>query len=184
MPETPQSADSTSPGERFTRLLTQHQRHLHAFLFSVTHDRQAADDLLQEVSSILWRKFADYQEGTNFKAWAFRVARLEVMGWRRKQARIPLPLDDDTLSSLMDEAADLAESQDDRRDALEICLTQLNDKQREILHQVYHLGESVANIADERRRTPRAIYKTLGRIHEILTRCVREKMARAAIPST
>ncbi|MEM6279573.1 MAG: sigma-70 family RNA polymerase sigma factor [Verrucomicrobiota bacterium] len=171
------SSPHPGKGEQFTRLLTQHQRHLHAFLYAATQNRQAADDLLQDVGSILWKKFPDFENGTNFKAWAFRIARFELLNWRRKQERLPLSLDDDTLSSLMDEVASLAERQDERRDALDRCLQKLSEKNRGILRLHYHLGESVAEIAKLKNLSTRGVYKILSKVHASLAQCVREKMA-------
>lgn len=46
---------------------------------------------------VLWRKFDQFQEGTDFAVWAMSVARFCALNWRRKQARLPLPRDDEFL---------------------------------------------------------------------------------------
>ena len=89
-------------GEAFTRLLVAHQPRIYGFVYSLVGDRAAADDVLQEVSTVLWRKFNDFEHGTNFNAWALNIARFSVLEWRRKQSRAPLLLDDES-RALLDE---------------------------------------------------------------------------------
>ena len=77
-------------GEKFTRLLVGIQPLLYGFILSLTHDRVAADDLMQETSAVMWRKFDQFQQGTNFGAWAMKIARFCVLEWRRQEARVPV----------------------------------------------------------------------------------------------
>lgn len=90
----------------FTRQFVAAQPALHGFLISLVHDSHAADDLLRELAERLWRKFGDYDANRPFIAWAIGFARLLAMEWRRKQQRLLLPLDDDTLDRLASEAAE------------------------------------------------------------------------------
>ena len=41
-----------------------------------------AEDVLQEANLVLWRKFDQYQEGTNFFAWACQIIRYEVLKYQ------------------------------------------------------------------------------------------------------
>lgn len=163
-------------GERLSRHMASHQRKIYAFVYAMVQDRHAADDVMQEVSSVLWRRFGEFQEGTSFSAWAYKVARLQVLTWRRKQKRQAVPLEEDELNELMDTAAILAEHQDERIDALEHCLEKLSPIQRELLRSRYHFGFSVVEVAEQQNRARRTIYKTLGKIHDLLLNCIRNTM--------
>ena len=109
-----------------------HQGRLESFIRSVTGDAEAARDILQDTNVILLRKARDFRPGTNFTAWAFRIARFEIMTWRRKAGRSRLVFDDEAL----DRMADTAERQSDlylsRVEALRECLTKLPERQREV----------------------------------------------------
>ncbi len=153
-----------------------HQRRLYAFIYSLVQDRHAADDVLQEVSAVLWRRFDEFEEGTNFSAWAYKVARLQVLSWRRKQAKLAIPIEGDELSILMDTAAVMAERQDERLAALEHCLSELTPKQIDLLRRRYHFGFSANEIAEQGNRSRRAIYKSLGKVNAILMSCISSKM--------
>jgi len=91
-------------GERFSSLLISSRHRVYGFIYSLTQNHQASEDILQEVSTILWRKFDQYEEGTDFAVWAMSVGRFCVLNWRRKQARLPLNLEDADLMRLADEA--------------------------------------------------------------------------------
>lgn len=48
---------------------------LRRYALSLTHDRDAADDLVQDTLMRAWRGRARFQIGTNFEAWAFTIMR-------------------------------------------------------------------------------------------------------------
>jgi RNA polymerase sigma-70 factor (ECF subfamily) len=160
-------------GEAFTRLLVANQPRIYGFIYSLVADRAAADDVLQEVSTVLWRKFEDFEAGSNFNAWALKIARFSVLEWRRKQSRAPLPIDEETLTALADQAADMAESEiEPMREALHLCLAKLPDRQRDLLRARYFDDESVQSIATRWQRTRMAIYKMLRKTHTALLGCI------------
>lgn len=62
----------------------------------MTHNRDDAEDLVQEAAVLAFRGFHTFQPGTNFKAWYFRILTNHFLNRRRKQLRAPVttPLDD------------------------------------------------------------------------------------------
>lgn len=97
---------------RFTRLFVADQAAFRGFLLSLVHDPHAVDDLLQELAVRLWRRFADYDAGRPFVAWGIGFARLVAFEWRRRQARLPVAVDDSTLQALAELAAERAVEHD------------------------------------------------------------------------
>src|SRR5258708_3021853 len=85
---------------RFMGLFLKSSRMVNAYLLAATRDMNQADDLFQEVSSVLWEKFDTFEEGTAFDAWALTVARLEVLKWKQRLARSKLILSSDVLEAL------------------------------------------------------------------------------------
>lgn len=162
--------------EHFTRLLTAHQRRLYGFIYSLVHDHSATEDIAQEVTSILWRKIDQFEAGTDFCAWAFRVARYSVLEWRRAQQKQALLLDEDLLTKLANRAADeLSGDHHFRYEALEDCISQLNREDQDLLRKRYEEEESVVAIAKQAGRTRDAVYKVLARVHRNLADCIEEK---------
>ena len=73
--------------DQFLHDFLTHRRMLHAFILSLTSDYAVAEDIFQEVSTVLWRKYENYTQGTNFGAWAREVAYREVLSTRKKLSR-------------------------------------------------------------------------------------------------
>ena len=71
----------------FVAWLTEHQLALRLYVQSLLPGESAAKDVAQQANATLWQKRNDFTIGTNFKAWAFSVARYEVLNFRKRQAR-------------------------------------------------------------------------------------------------
>ena len=76
--------------EDFDRLAFAHFRELRRVALRVCHDRETADDLVQETYLRAWRSFDKFESGTNCRAWLFRIFFYVHSEYRRNQARQPL----------------------------------------------------------------------------------------------
>ncbi len=104
------------------------------------------------------------------------VARFTVLNRRRKQQKVPVALSDETLQLLADDAvAVLSAPEDERRTGLQECLRQLPARQRELIRAHYERDEEVERIAQVERRTARAIYLRLAKIHTALLDCIQHR---------
>ena len=54
--------------ETFSRLLVANHHRLYGFVYTLVQDHNVVDDLLQEATTVLWRKFEQYEMGTDFGA--------------------------------------------------------------------------------------------------------------------
>ena len=86
---------SAQQGERraFTLLVEHYWDRLYRWLYHLTHDRHAAEDLAQESFMKAFAALASFRAGSNFQAWLFRIAH---NGWvnqqrPRKKVRVPFP---------------------------------------------------------------------------------------------
>jgi RNA polymerase sigma-70 factor (ECF subfamily) len=66
---------STRERDRFEREAMPHLDSAYRFALSMTRDAAEADDLVQESFLKALRSFDTFQEGTNCKAWLFRIVR-------------------------------------------------------------------------------------------------------------
>ena len=71
--EQPRNAESESR-KQLVALLTQHQRRIFAYIYTLVPNRTDAEDILQETSLIICEKFHDFKPGTDFVAWACQIA--------------------------------------------------------------------------------------------------------------
>lgn len=79
----------------FTRLVEAYWGRLYRWLFQLTHDRHAAEDLAQDAFLKAWAGLDRFQPGSNFRAWLFRIAHNALVNTRRgpRNRRASLPDD-------------------------------------------------------------------------------------------
>ncbi len=169
-----------SDTEDYAELMAAHQARLESFIRSLTGDADAARDILQETNVILLRKAREFEPGTNFTAWAFRIARFEVMTWRRKLGRSRLTFNDDLVDSLATTAERLDDGYESRVEALRECLEKLPERQRDVVRLRYLEEWSVADLAAKTGDKANAISQLLFRARQNLLRCVEKTLQRQA----
>ncbi|MGJ8640747.1 MAG: sigma-70 family RNA polymerase sigma factor [Opitutaceae bacterium] len=162
--------------ELFSELLIANRHRIYGFIYSLVHNHQAAEDLMQEVTIVLWRKFHVFEEGTSFAVWAMSVSRFCALNWRRKQARLPLPLDDDELMRMVDESISVGADLSDRHEKLQKCMMKLPAKFRNVLHWRYQKDERVADVSERLGMSVRSVYMFLEKAHALLLECIQGKV--------
>jgi RNA polymerase sigma-70 factor (ECF subfamily) len=162
----------SAESEEFVRLMTDHQGRLFAYIFTLLGDPDQANDVLQEANVILWRDSREFRRGSNFKAWAFRVAHFQVMAFRQRQIRDRLVFEDDLVEALASGAREADEAFASRQQLLEGCLEKLPPAHREMVRHRYSEGRPLGAIAKDRGMTPNAIVQALFRIRHSLMQCV------------
>jgi len=160
----------------FVRLLTQHSSRIFGFLLALCFNRTDAEDVFQNTSVLLWEKFDSYAPGTNFLAWACRIAYFEVLYDRRKNRRVKT-LSDAAWESLASDALRVTDRQDDHQESLAECLDRLPATDRDLLEQKYYSQRSVAEIAEGCSKSVHSVYRSLSRIHQALLQCMRRAIA-------
>lgn len=162
----------------FEDLITEYQPRLFAFIYSLTKDRNQAQDILQNTNLVLWSKRETFEMGTNFKAWSFQIAYLEVKQARRKlySSKESYLIDDELLESLKAESYDCDDSFEVRREKLKDCLMKLDLDQKELIIDRYYGNESVQLMANERGVSPNTMAKQLYRIRKALMNCVDKQL--------
>ena len=68
------------------------------FAVRLTNDASRADDLVQETFMKAWRFIDSYQEGTNAKAWLFRICKNAFINEFRAKNREPQSVDIDLVA--------------------------------------------------------------------------------------
>lgn len=170
-------ADNQDRHDRFVRHLSAHSRQIFGFILTLASNRTDAEDIFQNTSVALWKKFETYQEGTNFRAWACQVAYLEVVEQRRRKSRLHRLLTDEAFQLLAADAMQPTEETDRREDALAGCLEKLPPADRKLIESRYFNSQSTKQIAISSCKSTHAVYRSLARIHDALMRCVQRTLA-------
>lgn len=162
--------------EQFVRQLTGCQTRLYAYILMLLPIHDDAADVLQETNLVLWRKADDFVDGTEFGAWACRIAHFQVLAWLRDAQRDRHVFDPELVSSLAGEAETLSAETDDRRRALRLCMIRLAQRERLLLGRRYDLGRSIKEIAVEFGQSPGAVATSLYRIRNELLLCIQKSL--------
>ena len=171
----PEDNDHT---EEVIRQLTLNQNRLEAFIFALTGDRDLSLDLLQSTNMVIWRKASTFTSGTNFMAWAFQIARYQVMAERKRTVRERMLFSDEFLEELAI-AAEISASeglQEVRRLALAECLKEISEKNRRVIWRFYRDGQRIRQIAREIGKSVRAVEQILSRTRFALLDCISRRM--------
>ncbi|WP_419189505.1 sigma-70 family RNA polymerase sigma factor [Stieleria marina] len=135
-----------------------------------------AEDLLQETCSIMWRKFDQFEPGTEFAAWGISIARYRVLTYRRKAASGRVCFNEKLLHAIADAAADVSSQSDIRLSALQSCLGELREKDRELIRLRYFAENTTKQTAEQLGRSADSIYKSLNRVQDSLLWCIRRSL--------
>lgn len=170
---------STESGEDFTRLLLQNQKRIWGLILSLVPGGPDADDILQETCAVMWRKYAEFEPGTDFAAWGLKIARFQVMRYYSRRKTERARLSDDVIEAVAARfaAPDQEKRVSERSVALRDCLAKLKSVQFDTLHRRYDEGQSVEEIASELNVSIHAIYKRLDRTYQQLHLCINKTIS-------
>ena len=163
----------SATNERFTHELVQCQHRLFGYILTVVAHPELAHEVLQRTNVVLLEKRESYEPGTNFIAWACRIAYFEVLAERRDAGRDRLRFSDAFMSAVADQIAAREPEADARHRALHRCLDELNPNHRDFIDRRYNRSERVDDIAKEVGRTAGAVSAALYAARKALADCIR-----------
>ena len=165
-----------SPAE-FEGLLVAHQRSLLSYIKSLVTNFHEAEDLLQRVNLILWQKRARFEAGSNFRAWSFTIARLEVLNQQRQQRRDQRVFSDRQDHESLPVFDPSAEVKDESLlHVLKDCLERLSSKDQELLFVRYATDRPLKEYAENLSRSPGTLKARLFQIRENLRKSIEARM--------
>ncbi|MBI1368727.1 MAG: sigma-70 family RNA polymerase sigma factor [Planctomycetes bacterium] len=162
--------------DAFMRLFIEHQPRIYAYLRTLVFNRTDAEELLQEVASVLWRKFDAFEPGTHFDRWAYRIVFHQVQYYRQQRARDRMCFSPELMATLADETQEKTDTFDAERAALHECIGKLPDQDRELVRQRYEPAATNRSVAHAVGRSESAVSRALSRIYVALLECIRRKL--------
>ncbi|WP_240772787.1 sigma-70 family RNA polymerase sigma factor [Phragmitibacter flavus] len=162
----------------FDRLLAEHSSSIRLYVRSLMPGYEGADDLAQETLIKLWEKRDSFEEGTNFKAWAFQVGKFMVMNQRRKLSRSPVVMLDDELIEKIDQRWMEKEESltDEHHRALKACLNLLKPEDQNLLHARYATAISLETYAEQEGTRSGTLKARLFRLRDALRDCIDRRL--------
>ncbi len=168
------------PHEEFVVLMVRHQRVIWRFINTLLPSSSEADDVLQETSLVLWRKWGEFDRERDFISWAFGIARFQVLKYIRENRSKREYLDEAILAEIATLAEKHARNQasiESRLDMLKECISKLREYDRSVVEARYVLEQSVQQITEKTGKPMASVYTTLRRARIQLGECVARKFA-------
>lgn len=168
--------NNESRESEFVQLLTAHQSDIYLYLRSLTLNPDIASEVLQDANLVLWEKRGQFAVGTNFRAWAFQIARYKLLQHQANRKRGGVCFSDALVDELSLQIAaddsDAAELLDDLRR----CMAELQPQDRELIGRRYSKHATCERIAATIGRPVRWVYKALSRIRKSLSDCIAQRV--------
>ena len=128
--------------ELFEKELIPHVDALHTFAFNLTYNEEEANDLVQETYLKAYKFIEGYQQGTNAKAWLFKILKNVYINQYRKRKRRPSSVDIESVNVYAEEETTSAPAYLDLRremfddmmgDEVEMALNSLPDEFKTVI---------------------------------------------------
>jgi RNA polymerase sigma-70 factor (ECF subfamily) len=170
----PDLADSPHPWqEDFVRLFGLNQGRVFAYIVTLVPNRADAEDVLQQTSLVIYRRFQEFDPQRDFVRWACGIAFRVALNHLKKQRRDRHVFNDDLLKQIGQERLARAEVLEHRQDALHQCLDKLTASDRKIVEHYYLSGSTTGKeVAAQLGRPVNTVLKALIRIRSNLHRCI------------
>jgi RNA polymerase sigma-70 factor (ECF subfamily) len=160
-----------------TRLWTQAQPTVSAFVASLVREIRDRDDVLQEVAVAVMGSFASYDPARPFVAWVIGIARNQVGLYLRRKGRDCLIFDPDAVERIEQAFAEVQPRDVRMLDHLEDCVQSLEGRARRLCELRYERDLKPAAIAPRVGMSANGVAKALQRIRDMLREFVEKKAA-------
>jgi len=163
-------------------LFSQVQRRLYAYILAMVPSPADAEEVLQETNIVVWKKCDDFEPGSDFRAWVFRIALLEVRKFHERRRHERVGFSEELVEQLSSEYQAHEDELELRRERLNGCLDKLRPPDLDLVRRVYGQGTQVPQLAESTGREPTSIYRSLRRIRQLLLDCVDRTIQSEATP--
>jgi len=173
--------NNTLRDEHFIRLLMANQNSIYAFILAIVHNSTDADDIMQETTTTIWRKFEEFESGTDFAAWALTIARYRTLQYLKKHRDDRVRFSSGLLKRIQERMPEKLEGIGERKRALKKCLAKLSEDDRRLVVMRYHNKLAIKKVATLIGVSTHIMYRTMARIHKSLRFCIRRTLAEGGL---
>jgi RNA polymerase sigma-70 factor (ECF subfamily) len=167
----------------YLQLVTRHQAAICGYIRSLAPGLDA-EDVLQETNIVLWEKASTFKSGTNFKAFAFRIAYLKTLEMLRARRREHwLCFDSELLEAIAAQRSEAEAETPGRQYALRKCLANLSESDRSLIHARYTDRRTVREIAKSDKRSEGALQQVFFRLRNTLRICIERTLSEEGDPA-
>lgn len=162
---------------QYVALIAAAQPRIYTYIRTLIPDERGVDDVLQETNLVLWRKIGDFQQNTNFNAWAYKIAYFQILAFYKKRKRQDwLCFDTELLEQLSSNIQRQSENFETELHKLRRCIEKLDIKQKQLLRERYYEGTPLRELAQKVQRSVNALKFAMYHIRDILRVCMRNNL--------
>jgi len=168
--------NDSSKSARFFKLYSGVSNRIFSYLLIMVHNKDNAEELAQETASILWSKFDEFKDGTNFGAWAISIARLKALEFLRKRQKTAMIFNDSFYELVSKEAAKSSDDLPLYSEALKKCLSRLSENHMKLLTMRFKKDLSVKKISQLTGRPLGSMYHHFSKLMRGLKDCIERRL--------
>ena len=125
-------------------LYARHSDRTFKFLFRLTANRAAAEDLAHDVFLEVWRGASRFEARSSVTTWILSIARYKALDARRKQRN----LTEHDLPARAEPTPEMTAMESSTGNYMRECLTKLSTEHKEIIDLVYYHEMSVKEVGE------------------------------------
>jgi len=161
----------------FIKLYVANERRIYGYVRALVPNWSDVDDVIQESASVMWSKFGEFEKGTNFSAWALKIAHFQVLAYYKRQKNNKLYFSEHSVAKLSEKMTSEPSNADERLSILRRCLKKLGDKELSLIQMRYEPGSSTRSVSQQTGQEPHVLYRLFNKIHTKLLLCIRRTLA-------
>jgi RNA polymerase sigma-70 factor, ECF subfamily len=144
-----QSDNTTEKNNAFNQLMQDFQRMAFGIAYSKLSDQQLAEDVTQEAFLTAYKRIHQLKDSTAFPSWLKRIVMTHADRINRRQQPViePIETQHELVSSHLSPEAMLEETE--LRDRVQIAISALPEKERDVTRDYYIKGESQREISEK-----------------------------------
>jgi RNA polymerase sigma-70 factor (ECF subfamily) len=163
--------------QRFIKLYLANERRIYGYVRALIANWSDVNDIIQETASVMWSKFDEFQEGTNFSAWALKIAHYQVLNYYKIRQKDKVYFSERAIDQLSDQIISKNENSDERLSILKQCLQKLQAGERDLIQMRYEPGATTQSVSRKIGKEPHILYKLFDKIHIKLLFCIRRTLS-------
>ena len=162
--------------DNYIRSLLAAESSLRGYILAHVRNFDMAEDILQETSIALWRKFELYDPQRPFLSWAIGVARLEIQKALRASGQSKTIFDSELADLVAESYAAMQAELSDRREALRDCVGRLRGATRLAIELRYDEERALDAIGEKMGKSLAAVKVLLHRARLAIEECVKLRL--------
>ena len=175
--ETMKFPDDLTANEEIARRWTECLASVAAYVRSMTRDFHDAQDILQDVSVAVVRKYREYDRNRPFVAWVLGIARNEILAYRRTISIDRKVFDEAAIEQITRAFSESADQADTRIAALQTCLGRVEGRSRRLIELRYIDDMRYEQMAELMGMTLSAVKVAMHRLRTALRDCIERQLA-------